>query len=794
MFRNYLKTALRNIRSNKIYTIINIIGFAVGLASCLLIMLYVYNEISFERHHKNRDNIYRVAMHLKHGEDNHISFAAAMTPLAPALKAAYPEIKDYVRIRQTQENTVEYKNMSFIESGLVYAESSFFRLFSYNLHYGNDESALEEPFSVILSPKTAEKFFGEKNPLGEKLLINESEYTVTGVLDKFKGNSQLNFNFIASYTTLKSLGQYSDNWIQMGTDQNFILLDDKTSGTELGKKLQDVITQNINPPFSQMITLELQPMKDIYFKSKMNNEFEPSGDLKQVYTFSTIAGLLMLIACLNFINLSTARSLHRTKEVGMRKIFGSQRSALIMQFLVESVLITVISMSGGLLVFRFLYPALSNYIGRQLAINYLTNPLTLIVLLLLAVVIGILAGLYPAFYLSKFKPLDTLQSGKGKKRVVFRTIMVIFQFSIAIVLIFSTIIVYKQLYFLRNSDQGFDKKDILVVHMNDRELSGRYEVLQKEFEQIPLVSEMTVSLSPPGSNIAMFMNTKAENASEEEGFMTSTISCDYNYIPFFNLQLIKGRNFSQEFPSDTEQAVIINEAAVKKLGFTDPLGQKIIVPTGNRETIAAEIIGVVKDFHYNSLKSPITPQIFFIRPEHFLSFAFKYPEGKSEALISALESKWKNIIKDIPFEYSFLEDDNNELYKAEEKMGQLFIFFSVLVIFIAGLGIFGLALFTAEQRTKEIGIRKVHGASQTQLVILLINDFAKWVIAANIIALPAGYYLMHKWLNSFAGKTAISFWVYLGSGLIALCIALLTVSFQSYRAAARNPVETLKYE
>ncbi|HHE65282.1 MAG TPA: FtsX-like permease family protein, partial [Bacteroidetes bacterium] len=589
---------------------------------------------------------------------------------------------------------------------------------------------------------------------------------------------------------LEAMGQYSDQWGQFGVDHTFIMLDENSDENSLSEKLPQLIENNVNPGMASIITLFVTPFNDLYFHSNINNDFEPRGNLKQVYLFSIIAALIMLIACLNFMNLSTARSTHRVKEVGMRKVFGSNRSLLVKQFLSESVLTTLFSMLLGLLIFTLLYPQLNNFIGKKLAASYLYHPISLLLLLVLSILVGIIAGIYPAIFFSRFQPIHAFKAFTGKSKTIFRKIMVITQFTIAICLIIVTIFVFKQLSFVRNVDLGFDKEDKLVMQPP---LDGeKLKVFKNELLQIPGVEMATICFAPPGSQSALVLNAITEDG--EGGMMVNALSCDYDYIPIFNLKLAEGRNFSEDNASDANGGIIMNEAAIKQLGIKDPVGKELSYPLVPNSENNSKIIGVLKDFHFKSLREEISPVVLFLDNQYNSTLVLKYKQENLSEILKAVSQKWDEMIPETAIEYSFLDEDYDELYNSEEKMGKLFIFFSVLIVFIACLGIYGLAIFLGEQRTKEIGVRKVMGASITGIMQLLSKDFTKWVIVANIIAIPIGYYIMNKWLQNFAYRTALSLWVFAAAGVIALIIALLTIGVQTYKTANLNPAKTLKYE
>lgn len=796
MLRNYFRTALRIIWKNKTFSAVNIIGFSIGLASCLLILLYVNNEISYERMHKNRNRIYRIPVNLTSG-DAKIPFASAMPPLAPTLLEESPEVLEAVRIRAREGVSFESDGRTFLENNFVYTEPSFFDIFSFELLHGDKSTVLKEPYTIIISEDIRKKYFGNMYPVGKTLEDQDGTiYTITGVMKDPTSNTQLDFDFLASYQTIDALGQYIDHWGQFGTDHTFILVNESFNISDFEKRLKEIVDKYNNPAMASMISLFAQPFKDIYFKSHLNSEFDPQGNLQQVYLFSVVAFLIMLIACLNFMNLSTARSSQRMKEVGMRKIFGSGRTNLVRQFLSESILITIISMGLALLIFRLLYPALNNFIGKELTINYLINPITLLVLLILAIIVGFLSGLYPAIFISRYAPLSAIRAKGGKTSTALRKIMVIIQFTIAIVLIIITSFVFKQLHFVKNEDLGFDKDNIMIL-----DLQGINPDKMRSFEvqimQIPGIEMTSKCFTHPCSRGAMVVNAVSssdEEGQSRDGMMINVLPCDENYIPLFGLELVDGRNFSPDIVTDVENAIILNESAVKEFGLVNPIGADMGLPLNTNQESNSIIVGVLKDFHYRSLRDKIAPVALFMSDTYSSTLVVKYDPYNFSHTLKAIQANWKINFPDTPFEYSFLEDVYNMLYRSEEKMGKLFIFFSLLIIFVACLGIFGLTSFISEQRTREIGIRKVLGSSSFGVIELLTKDFIKWVIIANIIAIPIAWYISDKWMQKFAYRTSLSVWIFLFAGFLTLIISLLTISIQTYRAANLDPVETIKYE
>ena len=793
MWKNYLVITIRNNFRNKLHSVINVTGFAIGLASCLLISFYVINELSYEKFHENRDFIYRVPVYLSQG-GTEIGFASAMPILGPTLQKDFPEVESFVRIRKTEEVIIKHEDKEIIEDNFVYTEPSFFQLFSFDFKYGSKENSLIEPYSLIISQKTKNKYFPDFNPINNIIVVNGNEFKITGVLDKLKGNTQLDFDFIASYSTLKSLGLYQENWGQFGVDQNFILLNDNADYTELKMKLPDFVQRNVTDGLAQLIKFDLQPFNDLYFHSALNNEFTPSGNLQQVSLFAIVAFLLILIASLNFINLSTAKSLHRAKEVGMRKVFGSSRARLIRQFLLESIVLTLIAMFFAIVLFRFLSPALNNFIGKELEYSTLSNPMSYLFLSAMSIIIGILAGLYPAFFLSRYVPISAIKSQNTKQKNGLRTILVVIQFTIAVSLIMLTTMVYKQLDFVTKIDTGFNNKNILFISLHDEELRSKIGLLKEQIEKLNNVNLVSRCFSPPGTSYAMLMNINKEGGETDDGMMINVLSCDENYFDLLDIKIDSGRGFSSEFTSDKDNSVIINQSAAKKLNFDNPIGKKLMVPSQNHSLEPREIIGLVSDYNYHSLKNKVEPLLIFMEEDSQNSLLIKYNDNSAKEVYDAVESIWEKIYPDEDINMHFLDEYNEMMYRAEQKMGKLFVFFSVVIGFVACLGIFGLSSFVAEQKNREIGIRKVLGATSSEIVKMLNMEFIKLVFISYLFALPISYYSSSYILKGFAYKTTFNGYVLIIGGVIILILALATISIQSLKAALKNPAETIKYE
>ena len=802
MFGSYLKIALRNLKRQKGYAFINILGLAIGIAGCLLICLYVINEIQFEHCHENRSRIYRVAGELNmHGQVDRV--AALLPPLAPQLVADFPEIENSVRLFMAQDISssaiLEYENNRFSEDEFYFVDPSIFEIYTFPLKIGNSKSVFESPWSIVMTSEIASKYFGEENPIGKTIKFNdEYEFTVTGILDDIPKNTQIQCQIMASTATIELIdGELLNSWGHIGLPYNYLLVSDDFSPKEFEQKLPEFLSRYIPGSMAKMTTLFVQPLSDIYLHSNLKMELQPSGSIQYVYLFTALAIAILLIACINFMNLATARSAHRSVEVGMRKTLGANRSQLIKQFLGESIFLSLLATALAFALFEILRHRFVVYLEKDLILNYRQNLWIFPALTGLAIFVGILAGSYPAFFLSRFQAIDSIKGAlKGSSRTVFRKILVVFQYTISVLLIISTIIIYKQIHFIKHKDLGFDKDFTLTIPLKERPLQMQYNSLKNALSQVPGVQNVSGGFNYPGSPRIMKMGTKPEGISGDDPVIMQIVGTDYGYLDALGAELILGRDFSQEHASDASEAFIINQAAVSQIGWENPIGKKFSLPDMRQRGafIDGEIIGVVRDFHMRSLREKIEPLLIHIDPMMISSIVLRIQPNTISETLAAIETTWSSIIPGTAFEYSFIDEKFGEYFRAEEKLGLLLSIFSVLAIFVACLGLFGLASFTTEQRTKEIGIRKVMGASVRGILFLLSKEFLKWVVISNIIAWPIAWFLMKRWLQNFAYHTDIQVWILGLSLIISLVIAVFTIIFQALKAAMSNPANCLRYE
>jgi putative ABC transport system permease protein len=795
MLINYLKVVLRNIKKHKGYSFINIAGLAIGLTCCILILLWVQDELSYDRHNENADRIYRISYAEEIG-GAYDHYALSPFPAAPAFSAELPEIVAYTRL-WGRSGLITHGDKKFDERGVFYADKDFFKIFTHEFIDGDPVTALESPGSIVLTQDMAQKIFGSRNAIGETVNLNaDGDLKVTGVIKNVPRNSHFHFNYLVSINTIQGRrAEYLDAWLAI-SGWSYVLLDERADSQLVEKKLAPIVEKYTGEEarkYGQKLFYFLQKMTDIHLRSHLGAEIENNGDIQYVYVFSIIAAFILLIACINFMNLSTARSAQRSKEVGLRKVLGAPKKRLIVQFITESVSFSILALVLAVNLVSFLLPPFNNLTGKEITTASLLNQGTIFILLGLMVFTGIAAGSYPAFYLSSFQPIDTLRQKlrAGSRRSILRNSLVICQFTISIILIISTFIVIGQLRFMKNQNLGFKKEQVLAVRVRGRGIAEQFEAFKNELKKNPSITSTSYSNGIPGrteSVLTIFLEGKPESVS----FTFDYIFCDYDFLKTYEIDLVKGRDFSRDFGSDKEGAYLINETAMAKLGWGDEtLGKKI----GVSKEVMCPIVGVVKDFHYKSLKQVIGPLAIYLRPGHDSYLSVKMNTYDIPATLSYIEKTWNAFEKERGFEYFFVDESFDSLYHSEERLRQIITFFAFIAIFVACLGLFGLASHTAEQSTKEIGIRKVLGATASSIVVLLSRNFLKWVLIANLIAWPVTYYVMRNyWLANFPFRIPTSLLTFVSAGLIALFIALLTVSYQSIKAAVANPVDSLRYE
>lgn len=812
MIKNYLKIAFRNLVKQRFYSVINVLGLAIGLAACLLIALFVFDELSYDRHHEKADRILRVQLSYSLGGQGG-EYPVSAAPMAYTVAETYPEIENAIRFRELGASTVFRGDQAYQEAEVAHADSSLFAVFTIPLLYGNPETALTQPSTLVLSRNSAEKYFGadweENPPLGETLLLEREKepYQITGIYEDLPHNSHFHFGMLLAMASYED--SRSDMWLSNNYHTYLLVREDATI-PDLESKLNETFKTYAAPQIEQYANTtyedflesgnrfeyKLQPLTDIHLHSNLEAEIEANGDIRYVYIFSAIALFVLLIACVNFMNLSTARSAGRAKEVGIRKTLGSLRRQLIRQFLAEAVLVSLLALALAILLAELALPFFNTIANKNLTIHYLENWYFLPVMLLVAILIGLLAGSYPAFFLSAFRPASVLKGklGTGGGRWL-RNGLVVLQFGISIVLITSTVVVYQQLNHIRNKNLGYDKEHVIVLH-NTFYLDQQAEAFKNETLRHPGVTAATLTGYIPADAFS-YNNNSIFPGQNPESDRTTTVPyfyVDYEYIPTMGMEIVQGRNFSRDFATDSS-AIVINEAAANYFfGEDDPIGEELSnFGSEPGKFVTYNVVGVVKDFHYSNMRQKIMPMV-MILGNSISALSLRVEPTQVSSVVAALEEQWSDFGLEIPFEYSFLDERFNNIYKADEKLGTIFTIFCSLAIFIACLGLFGLAAYTAEQRTKEIGIRKVLGASVSSLVVSFSKDFTKLVFIALLVAIPTAYFLMNQWLADFAYRISLGASTFLIAGGIALVIAWLTISFQSIRAAVANPVDSLRSE
>jgi putative ABC transport system permease protein len=806
MFKNYLKIAWRNILKNRTFSIINIMGLAIGLCCFLLIALYVMDEWSFDRFNKKADRIYRVHSDIRFGGSD-LNLAVSSDMMGQVLKKDYPQVEQYTRIYLNGSLLVKKNNEFINEQEVGYADSTLFDVFTLPVLYGDPKTALNDPNSTVISETMAKKYFNTADAVGKILETNDNgrtDYKVTAVIRDIPHNSHFRFNMIMSMDNVQyGWGNYlSHNFF------TYLVLKQGTDYKQFEKNFKQYIDQYVMPQATQLMQIgsmaefekagnklqyNLFPLTKIHLYSDRSFDLSPTGNIQYVYIFSAVALFILLIACINFMNLTTARSANRAREVGIRKVLGTERKNLITQFLTESTLMVLLSLLIAVGIAYFVLPLFNNVANKSMSLGSLFSPLILPLLVALPFVVGLLAGSYPAFYLSSFKPILVLKGRLQRSTSAFslRSVLVVFQFSISIILIIGTIIVFRQLHYIQTKNLGFNKDQVLIIN-NAYTLKNNTDAFKNEMLRLPGVSSGTLSgFLPVNSSRTDNTFSKEPVLSSKTGLNMQAWAIDHDYLKTMGMQILKGRNFSRDFGTDSS-AVILNETAAKFFGISEP-GGKIYSFADSKNAIGLNVIGIVRNFHFASLRENIGPLCFQLGRSTGAA-SFKVSAANIPAVLKQAAAKWKSMAPGMPFSYQFMDDAFGDMYRQEQRVGTIALIFSVLAIFIACLGLFGLATFIAEQRTKEIGIRKVLGASMQGIVQLLSKDFIRLVLIAFVIAAPFAWWTMNKWLQDFAYRTQVSWWIFLLAGAIAFAIALGTISFQAIRAAVASPVKNLRME
>jgi len=802
MIRNYLTIAFRNILRNKLFTFLNILGLSLGMVTAILIFFWVNDELSYDRHFENHENIYRVvADYQMNGVDYHI--ATSPPTMAAALLNDYPDVLNVVRFRDVGSMLVTIDDKKYEERNAIYADSTFFEVFSVPLISGNKDYLLNKAEHVVINEKLAQKYFGSGNAVGEMIDVDGNKFMVAGVFKNIPHNTHFDFEIILSMLAREESKQQS--WLSNNFPTYFVL-HPEANVDKLEEQFQEMIIKYLGPDVEKMMgttvseflkessaAFRIQKLTDIHLHSNLTAELEANSDIKYVYIFSFIAIFILIIACINFMNMTTARSEKRSKEVGIRKVAGAVRSQVVLQYIFESLIFTVIAYLLSMIIVELVLPEFNVLSGKEIVIDY-SNTSTLVSLLIIILTTGILAGSYPAFYLSSFKPIMVLKGGfrSGKGGGMFRNALVVVQFITTIILISSTIIIYRQMNYIQNKKIGYNKEQLISLH-NTHLLGESIQSFKTEMLNYPQFESATISSYLP-------VPSSSNNSGVwPDGIKERVVSIqqwrvDFDYIKTMEMKIIEGRDFDSRMPTDSF-AVIINQSAVEYFEWQDdPLNHKISRLTWPEATpVSYHVIGVVADFNFQSLRENIGPLMMYLGDANYL-ITFRYKAEDTREVISLLEKKWNDFVPNELFDYSFVNNRFSMVYFREQRISKIITIFSILAIIIALLGLFGLTAYATEKRTKEIGIRKVNGASVIDIFALLARDFVKLVALAFIIAVPPTWYYMDTWLDNFAYRVNLNITVFLISGIIALVLAVATIAYQAYKAAVQNPVESLKYE
>ena len=812
MIKNYLKIALRNIWSQKGYSFINIFGLAVGLTCAILIIAYIQNELSYDKFNKNSDQIYRVTREwFNNNGESSLHLARVAPPIGPLLKNDFPHIvKEEARFLHDNNTFLEINNNAVIENNFYWAEQSVFNIFTIPFIEGNPATALKEPQSLVITQSAAKKYFGNQDPLGKTIKYEHNyDFKITGVIQDVPENSHFHYDFLASFITLYNPAAIGRKTLETNWGSNnyitYLLLPKNFPIKELKNKIPAFmdkhILQHIREEGGQLperlphnyTTLHFQKLTDIHLYSHLTTEIEPNGDIDTVYLLGAVALFLLLIGCINFMNLATARSAKRSKEIGVRKVMGANRGQLIKQFLGESMVTVFISLVFSIILVELAIRPFSDFMERDLQFNLTGNLPLATIIIGITLFVGLTAGIYPAFVLSSFNPSKSLHDKQlFSRKSVLRSALVVLQFVISITLVISVGVVYSQMQFVQNKDLGYNKGHLIVLPSSGK-IKNNLDSFKNQLLQNPNIKMVTSSRLVPSNMLLnswggrIYKNGKMEPL----GFRLAVQEVDYDFINTYQLKMIAGREFSKKYATDDSTAFILNESAVKKIGWTkdEAIGKRLHY--GGRD---GKVIGIVNDFNFETLHNEIVPIIFLITKTGNNQVTVRISGKDIPATLSFLKSKWGKYRAGYPFDFAFLNERLNSLYRKDQKLGTAFGIFAMIAVIIACLGLFGLASYTSEVRTKEIGVRKVLGASVSNIVLLISREFLWLIIIANIVAWPIAYYAMNKWLGEFAYATGINIWLFISAGALALFIAIVTVSYQSIKAAIQNPVKSLRYE
>lgn len=794
MFKNYLKVAFRNIKRDKINSFINIIGLSVGFASVITIFLFVYNEFHYDQFHSNQKNLYRLTYDDSGGNGRHLVTTAP--PMGKSIVENFPEAIKSTLFNYAPSTIIKSDEAQFYEPYVIYADSNFLSLFTFPLQSGNPSTALKEPNSIIISPAMSEKYFFGKNPVGETLLINEMDLVkVTGVFEPIPSNSHIKFDFLISMQNYQIPEGFPVTFEEWGwlDFHTFILVDDNADPRALEKKLPPFFAGKTTQEKADRVTLRLQAMSEIYFKSNgMLGHKGAAGNINHAYGLAAVAILILLIAGFNFMNITTAKSLKRNKEVGVRKVLGAERGTLLSQYLGESVLFSLLGLSFSVLIILIIFKIINATFGNIFDFSLMEYLIIFAGFILLSVFFGLLAGLYPALLISRFQPIAILKGNISKNltEVHFRQFLIFLQFTVTIGIIAGSIIISNQMKFIHQMDPGFDKEQVIALHLKADDFLSRYETAKNIFRQNPNVMGISAGDIIDGNNGSLPMWSE-DMPEDVPGIPMSTHGAHYNYFDIMGIEFEEGRAFSEDIASDSADGIIINRAAADAFGFGDNAIGKYVWISIFRE---GRVIGVTENFHYNTLHEKVQPLVMFIPDTPMEYILVKTKKGVLNQTIASLQKDWQLIAPDIPFDFMFTEANLDKYYEAEQRFAALISFFSILSVIVACLGLYGLVSIMVQYRTKEIGVRKVLGANAFNLTLLLSKQFLFLVLTANLVAWPIAYYYLGEWLSNFAYKIDIQVWPFMAAALVVFLAAMVTVAYHGIRAANINPIKSLNKE
>lgn len=789
MFKNLVKTAVRHILKHPGYSFLNVVGLTLGITSALFLLIYVADEVSYDRFHEKADRIYRVSSTITEPDDQ-FTWIVAQIPFGPKVLEDYPEVEAYVRFINMPTALYKYEDREFNEENFFYADSALFDIFTYKVISGDARSALLEPNKIALTETVAARYFGEDDPVGKTLTAGNATYEVTGVIEDVPFNSHFRFEALASRTNLP---EQIGSWGNFGVF-TYLLFPEGLDVEAFEDKMQGMYAAYMEPIFGPMnIKIEyiLEPIKEIHLYSTNSGEPEPTGSITYVYIFAIVALFLVLIAAMNYMNLATARSSGRAREVGLRKVVGSRRGPLVWQFLSESVIFTIIALIISIILLMALLPRFNLLAGKSFDLNVLYSPVVLMSIVVVILLVGLIGGSYPAFFLSRFSPVTVLKGEvtQGTAGSLFRKILVVIQFTVSVIMIVCTLVVLRQLNYLKKMDQGFDQRNVLGLELN-RTMTSKYPVLKQTLLKNPNIIYVGSTDTPVGEGSGkLLFDVETDQGMSPRGINFAVV--DHDFVETLGIKILKGREFQEDMPSDTLSGVVVNETFVKRMGWSDPIGKRI--EAGDENTLRARVVGVMQDYHQTGMYNEIESLLLAYRTINNNVYV-KISEDNVEQALSHIESSWKEVYPDQPYSYSFLTERFNGQFEADEKRGLIFTLFTMLAILIACLGLFGLASYTVERRTREIGIRKVFGASEGTIMRLVSGEFIILSLISILLAFPVAWYFMSNWLENYVYRTNIGAFLFIIAGLLTLVITFITISYKAYQAAVTNPADSVKTE